>query len=296
MATQQDIARVALELEEAEATVTAMRRKRFISSEAGAAYSAAKGRIELATAELERLNAEYEAEQLALANRPAVEKAAAKDISAASLQLEASRKTLTDAATRAQRALVDLAAAAEAHSALIAQHSAALTARGLGLQDNHEHLTGGIRSGLRIRGTWWLPVEPSSLLVWVLHRAAVAAFTDRHSLPGLLKFSTGRQQLDARADGLLRDVPNLPARPAVAPPRGQHARVSPARVYIDSRSRAEQDLQAELLGYKEIVKAASGELYTKAAEAPESVKAGIAARLKRLDEDIKSGRIVVKYQ
>ncbi len=294
MATQQDIARVALELEDAEATVEKLRRKRFISIEAGAAYSAAKGRIELAQEELERLNAEWEAEQEALANRPGVEKSAAKDIDAAQKQLEASRKQLTEAATRAQQALVDLGSAAEAHNALIGQQSAALAVRGLRLEDQHDHQTGANQVGARIRGSWWLPVDPSALLVWVMHRAATAALPPRHKLTEALKYGHGRHLLDRRGDQPLAGVPDLPQRTRARELRPDAVDMRPPS-YIQSRQVVEEQIMRKLTGHTRPILGDDGLLYSEACEAPESVKREVDEEIKTLRANIKSGRIVAKY-
>lgn len=291
MATPQDIARVAAELEAAENTVHTLRRKRFISPEAGAAYAAAKGRIELATAELERLNDEWEAEQQALADRPDLEKAAAKEVTAAQKQLEASRQALTDAAGRAQQALVEVGTAAEAHNALIAQHAAALAVRGLRLEESHDHQTGGGRQGARVRGAWWLPVDASTLLVWVMHRAAAAVLPDRHHLVGSLKYAHGRHQFDVRADRPLAGVPDLPKRP-VAPPalRPEGVDMRPP-VYIHSVGEAEEQIRRQLTGYTQRKTAPDGTQYMDRADAPDSVKESVRLQIEKLHADVKSGRI-----
>ncbi|MCX4780120.1 hypothetical protein [Streptomyces sp. NBC_01264] len=294
MATQQDIARVAIDLEEAEATVEKLRRKRFISIEAGASYSAAKGRIELAQQELDRLNAEWEAEQEALANRPSVEKSVAKDIDAAQKQLEASRKRLTEAATRAQQALVEVAAASDDHNALIAQQSAALAVRGLRLEDNHDHQTGGGPKGARVRGAWWVPVETPALLVWVMHRAAAAALPGRHQLVGSLKYAHGRYEFERKAAHLLAGVPALSPLPVVPMlrPDAVDLRV-PA--YIKSRQLAEEQIRRRLQGHTKPVMGDDGVLYPEPCEASAAVKAEVEQELKTLRDNIKSGRIVAKY-
>lgn len=291
MATPQDIARVALELEEAEATVEKLRRKRFINSEAGAAYSAAKGRIELAQQELERLNAEYEAEQQCLAARPDLEKSVTKDIAAAQKQLEASRKNLTDAAARAQQALVDVGVAAEAHNALIAQQSAALAVRGLRLEDNHDHQTGGGPKGARVRGAWWLPVDASTLMVWVMHRAATAVLPDRHHLVGSLKYAYGRHAFDARTDRPLAGVPDLPKRPPAPSILRPEAIDLRPPVYIHSVGEAEEQIRRQLTGHTQLKKAPDGTEYMDRADAPEHIKEQVKLQIERLHADVKSGRI-----
>ncbi|MFF1413367.1 hypothetical protein ACFVX6_26930 [Streptomyces sp. NPDC058289] len=294
MATQQDIARVTLELHDAQAAVEKMRAKRFFSFEAGGAYSAAKLRIELAEEELAELTAEWEAEQEALANRPGVEKSVAKDIDAAEKQLEASRKKLTEAATRAQQALVDVGLAAEAHNALIAQQSAALAVRGLRFEDKHDHQTGANQAGVRIRGAWWLPVDSSTLLVWVMHRAATAFLPSRHRLIEALKYGYGRHLLDRRGDRPLAGVPDLPQRVHV---RGLRPEPVDLRgpSYIKSRQVAEEQIRRQLTGYTRPILGDDGLLYAEACEAPEGVKQVVEQEIQTLRENIKSGRIVAKY-
>ncbi|MGW7440605.1 hypothetical protein [Streptomyces sp. NPDC054849] len=295
MATPQDIARVAAELEEAENTVDSLKRKRYISPAAGAAYSAAKGRIELATQELERLNAEYEAEQQALAGRPDLEKAAGKDITAAQKQLEASRQTLTEALTRAQQGLAELTAAAGAHNALIERHSAALAVRGLRLEDEHEHQTGGGPKGARIRGTWWTPVEPTSLLVWVMHRVASAALPERHQLIGSLKFAYGRYLFERQAADLLAGVPELPRRQLAPQLRPEVVDMRPP-AYIQSVQLAKEEISRQLQGYTQPKQAPDGTWYSDRCEAPDTMKEQVRLQLEKLDADVKSGRVVARYK
>ncbi|MFD5506993.1 hypothetical protein ACFWIB_04350 [Streptomyces sp. NPDC127051] len=291
MATQQDIARVALELEEAEATAEKLRRKRFISLGAGAAYSAAKGRIELATQELERLNAEWEAEQQALADRPDVEKAAAKAIAAAQKELEASRKAMAEATARAQQALVELGEAANSHNALIARHSAALAVRGLRLEDAHDHQTGGGMKGLRVRGAWWLPVEAPTLLVWVVHRAAAAVLPPRHRFTESLKYAYGRYQLDTRGDRPLAGVPALPARPAAPPALRPEVVDMRPPVYIHSVGELEEEIRRQLTGFTQAKTAPDGTQYMDRADAPDHIKQQVQHQLEQLHADVKAGRI-----
>ncbi|MFI1394088.1 hypothetical protein [Streptomyces sp. NPDC020681] len=275
MITQEDIARVALELEQAEDTVTKLRLKRYITSAAGASYAAAKGRIELVRGELERLNVQYEAEQQALADRPDVEKAAAKEIGAAKKELEASHDALATAASTAQQALLDLYGAAEAHNALIARHSAALTVRGLAVEEGRDHQTGGGRDGLRIRGVWWVPVQSVALLTWVTDQVAAVCWPRGTGM----RSATGRHALERRSDGLLGKVAKLPA-PAPAEPRPKRAKALGAPVYFRNRHEAEE--------------AASSELRDWGRDVPANVRASVERRLRQLEEDIASGQVILR--
>lgn len=161
-------------------------------------------RAQTALEELQRQKAE--AERLAADVRPKAEKAAAKYLTEAVAHLDASRSRVSAAAAGAQQALLELADASAAHNQLVRSTSADLTERGLTLVDGGEHATGGVRDGVRIRGTWWQTVDVGTLLVWALYRVVEARLGQAHRLVASLKYFGGRRFLDERADGLLAGI------------------------------------------------------------------------------------------
>lgn len=155
--------------------------------------------------------AQTELEEL---QRQKAEKAAAKYITEAVADLDASRARVSTAAAGAQQALLELADASTAHNQMVRTTSADLTGRGLALVDGAEHATGGTRDGVRIRGTWWQTVDVGTLLVWALYRVVEARLGQAHRLVASLKYFGNRRFLDERSDGLLAGVARPDAEPA----------------------------------------------------------------------------------
>ncbi len=200
---------------------------------AGELWTAARGRLSQAQAALTRLRKQQTDEQAELAARPDIEKSAAKYISAAAKDLDASRTRIATAANAVQADLVELLDAVAAHNGLVYQDTTELAALGLmGVQGVDHQTSGAVVSGrpeLRIRGTWWPSVEASTLVAWVVHRVAVARLGRRHGLARHLLFFAGRYSFDRRTDGLLDAVAEVPALD-VDLPTGRAAPFEPPRV------------------------------------------------------------------
>lgn len=252
MITLQDIERaetVLNEAEEALADLGPARRRLLPNRETGAIRAAAEGRVGLAADQLEALTEQRAAEQAALADRPDRERAAGKYVAEVSKDLTASRKRVTAAAAAAQAALVELVDAGGAHNELVTRVAAELDSQGLALDDGAgiEHETGGTRGAVRIKGAWWLSAgDPATLAVWALHRVAVARLRRAHGLIGYLRFFGRRDLLDARTDGLLDAVPDVPGAELREMPRVRCAQVTGAPVALSDWARKDEMRRREV--------------------------------------------------
>ena len=93
-------------------------------------------------------------------------------------RLEASRVELVDAVAAAESALLTALGVAKTHHALVRESQQELIGVGLRLAEgDDDRATGADRSGVRIHGTWWAPLEPYEVLVWVVARLARAQFS-----------------------------------------------------------------------------------------------------------------------
>ncbi|MET8862283.1 hypothetical protein ABZW11_04910 [Nonomuraea sp. NPDC004580] len=225
MVTEHDIAQAQAALDDALSALGALNkpwRRLYPSPEAGAALSAAQGRVELAEKRLQDLAEEYEQQQAEIAARPGREKAAAKQLKTAVEDLKASRARVTLAAANAQAALVDLLDAAMAHNALVYQTAGELAAAGLGPLDGHECETqGAVTSGrpaVRVKGQWWPTVDAGSVAAWVVHRVALARLGRMSPLAARLFMVGQRYDLARRVDDMLAEVPEVPALDVDLPP------------------------------------------------------------------------------
>ncbi|QIZ01764.2 hypothetical protein HEP87_26860 [Streptomyces sp. S1D4-11] len=141
------------------------------------------------------------------ATREELEKAAAKEITAAGRALKAAREELESAAVAAQDGLVALMQAAEAHDALVQQHAESLAGQGLDVGGD----SGGASSfqgwTVKARGTAYRTAGSGSVLACVAHRVAEARLEYPSVMVGLLEYSMGRVVPEEREDGLFGKLP-----------------------------------------------------------------------------------------
>lgn len=279
MITEQQVYAAGHEVARAEAAVAEARPRRWTSPKGRADYKAAEAALASAQTRLGERTTQWEAQQLYATERPEREKAAAKDIVVMGKELAASRKKVSAAAASAQQALLDLADAAQAHNALVDQHGAALTVRGLGLEPGQDHETGATRDCLRLRGTWWMPVDVTTLLDWVAKR--VRSSKVPHGTMRLI--SSVAANLDQRSDQLLDEVP-APPEPKPVPRVYPKAAPLERTVTRTDLAAAERHLREELLGWTQPVFRDGEMVGSRGCEAPENVKRSVAHRLAQLRE------------
>jgi hypothetical protein len=182
---------------------------------AAAAWGRAQARFGQAMAARARLEEQLAAERDAIARRPGIEKAAQKQLDAAQVRLDASRKRVRAAYDKAAVALAELVDAARDHDATVQATAGKL--RQLGLTVDVEqygmlHDTGAVRGEVvRLRGAWWLRLQPHQVALHVISRVAEARLGKLDPLSTLTRWGQHRS-LSGRADGLvdgLADVPKV---------------------------------------------------------------------------------------
>ncbi|MEU0783279.1 hypothetical protein ABZ341_17110 [Streptomyces sp. NPDC006173] len=147
----------------------------------------------------------------AAATREELEKAAAKEITAAGRALKSVREELESAAVAAQDGLVALMQAAEVHDALVRQHAESLAGQGLGVDGDSGGGSGFEGWTVKVRGTTYRSAGSGSVLACVAHRVAEARLEYPSVMVGLLEYNMGRVVPQEREDGLFGKLP-APAR------------------------------------------------------------------------------------
>lgn len=278
-----------------EKLIAELRLKRFVG--AGATYSEAKGRIALSRDVLEDLTAQYDAEQTALASRPAKEKAEAKYLDGAARALGKADDRVRAALEAAQTALVEVVEATQARAALVDETAAEMATRGFLLRDEpgaEPHETGTERGlhgpAVRIRGQWWAPLSPLALVDWLQHRV-IAARMPRVTIP----FCFSCRTLEARTDGVVDTVTALPAVQPPAPPSTPQRPFTGAVSYISSVSEWERRIDDEELRWTTTaVQGEGGDLEWQRKPPSDEAKRRAAHRKQLLHEGLKDGRVVAR--
>lgn len=133
------------------------------------------------------------------------EKVAAAVVDSMATSLAASRERLLSAVEAAQTAGRELLQVAGEHDALVREAAAAMAEAGLPLVDGHgiEYETGSDAAKVRLRGAWWLPVEPQGLFLAACWAAARAELGDRADVTRRMLDRAALAGLERRGDGLL---------------------------------------------------------------------------------------------
>jgi colicin import membrane protein len=143
----------------------------------------------------------------AAATREELEKAAAKEITAAGRALKAVREELEAKAAEAQAGLVALMEAAEAHDRLVQHYAESLAAQGLGVDGDSGGASGFEGWTVRARGAEYRTAGSGSVLACVAHRVAEARLEYPSVMVGLLEYNAGRVVPEEREDGLFGKLP-----------------------------------------------------------------------------------------
>lgn len=166
----------------------------------------------------EAFEAQVAAERSA-ATREELEKAAAKEIAAAGKEVKAARGKLEDAATAAQRALVELMRQTEAYDEVVVRHAGILSSLGLdasGASGGADTFVGGV---VKVKGDVHHTAGSGSVLAHVVFQVAEARLPQPNYMAGVLQYNMGRIVPEEREDGLLsglespevRKFPELPS-------------------------------------------------------------------------------------
>jgi hypothetical protein len=167
------------------------------------------------------LAAQQDAQREAVAARVAAEQTAGKTLDAMADQLAASRDATVKAIVAAEKAMAAMLAAVDSHDQLVKASAAQLNEAGLTVTDAAgEYDTGGTpRSGLVLRGEWWLPIDAGTALLRSVYGTARMVLGDRDPVAVRLKYTFGLQQLARQRGGLIEHVPPLKASAVPRPAR-----------------------------------------------------------------------------
>lgn len=157
----------------------------------------------------------------ALAARASAEQQAGKSLDAMAARLAASRDGTVKTIAAAEKAMAAMVAAVDAHDRLVRESAAELHTTGLTVADAAgEYDTGGTpRSGLVLRGEWWLPIDTATALVRSVHGVVRTVLGAQHPLASRLKYTFGLQQMEKQRGGVIEHVPELKASALPRPAR-----------------------------------------------------------------------------
>ena len=204
-------------------------------------YEAASAAVRAASRRVEALEQLRAAQVERGGKREAAVKAAAGDLEAIEAGLSASRDKVAAAAARHLKATAELATAAAAHNALLAEGRARLASAGLQVRDpladgGAEHAEGVLDGpGLRVAGVDWIPVPGAGLVAHGV-RQVFGGESPLHPLAQVGKFTVAPLMRSSTGPDGLR-VPSLADVGAVAPeaPRRAVARTAPLADVLPAR-------------------------------------------------------------
>ena len=219
----------------------------------GTAYESAAAAVRATSRRVEALEQLRAAQVERGGQRAAAVKAAAADLKAIEAGLSASRDKVAAAAARHLKATAELATAAEAHNALLADGRARLASAGLQVRDpladgGAEHAEGVLDGpGLRAGGVDWIPVPGAGIVAHGL-REVFGGESPLHPLAEVGRYTWRPHEVERRADGL--KVPTLADAGAVAPaaPPRAAARSAPLSDVLPPREAAPAG--ADVSGYE----------------------------------------------
>ncbi len=223
--TPEDIAKAQTELDTATAELTAIEREAAemrgpVREDRAATIGLVVARHRQAQGKLDTLRERQAEQTLALAARGAREQDAAGELDAVDSALQDSAARLRELVATAEAALVDALRHGIAHDALVARSRVQLQRLDLLDETGRDHATAaGPRVGLRLRGTWWSPVDAAALLSHTVARVARCVLGASHIVAMRAHTAAQGQRLDAQ---LLSGLPDLEAvavpRPTFQPP------------------------------------------------------------------------------
>lgn len=165
-------------------------------------------RAEHAQRRARQLAAEYDAQQQLLPLRQAAEKAVADLVKRRSTELAASRDRTVAAIVATEKAMQGMVVALTEHADLIRRTDAELIERGVPVADalSHAHDTGGSgRGSVRLRGEWWVPLDPGTALMASVYAVSRAVWGPANQWVRGLQYSSGYASVQ-------RQHPDLAAR------------------------------------------------------------------------------------